>query len=525
MSSSSSYVLFSQTSRPFGTRDLWGPAGLPGDTAGAVAGLVNGVVTDFPLSAFTAFTGTDVRRSDWALLALGPTADTAVGDGRVFDAPAGPRNPEALLALDPAAAIVVQLADADWNGIKNLELFLGAEDMADGQNGIFGAVITRNIVDVRVKIGDGRAAPEDPVGGVYVDIENVKRGEIDATESPHAVAATVTLTSNGPGWGNTFAVFGSEHGDTLAVWRGGWDAPKTTLDGFRTLANDGRHSLVVAELGAGNDRFDAGPLIITDSEGNSWQRAEAVRAQTDIRMGPDGGGLRILSESFSPPDWYPLDPSALGIYPTREMTLFFEPVEDPNNAGEFVFPAISFDATFLLNGRVVAEMRLEGPGGDQAGTDWSGNPVAVVPLSLGGQFFDTLSLAFLPGNEAELRSFSQPEGIYGIDTTGGDRVISSDGADVLRYAAGDGVDRVERFDPVLDRIVLEGIARDNVVVLGGVGDFSGTGLGFGALVLTDLASLPPPGMGPGTIENFVTDAAIFLPGTSAAAVEAALIFA
>ncbi len=516
MASSSSYILFSQTSRPFGTRDLWGPLGLPGDTAGSVVGLINGTIADFCLSAFNAFAGTDVQRADWALLALGPTADATVTNGRAFDAPAGPRNPDATLALDPAGAIVVQLAHVDWNGLKNLELFLTTADLADGEGGVFGAVIMRNVVDVRVRIGDGPVEPDLAGGVVFVEIANVKRGEIDARESPHAMSVDLSLTSNGPGWGNTFAVFGSDYADALDVRQGSWNAASTTLDGFRNLANDGRHSLVVADLGAGNDRFDAGPFALAG--------LAAVRAHADIRMGTDDGGGRRLVEGGIRPPWTepPFDPASFTLPgPSRDMlTLFLDPVADASSDTGFVTPRLAATIAFLLNGTVVANTSIDLPGGQVAVTiDAYGQ--ALIPKSIGdgATFYDQVAITFGDGNEAVVITYGVTL-LYGVSEPDGDRVICSDGADVLRHATGDGFDIVERFDPSIDRIVLEGIARQNTVVLGDIGGFS-TELGFGALILTDLASLPPVGS---TIENVITDAAIFLPGTSAAAVEAALIF-
>jgi hypothetical protein len=405
MPSSSSYILFSQTSRPFGTRDLWGPVGLPGDTAGSVAGLVNGTIADFPLSAFNAFQGTDVQRADWTLLALGPTADAAVASGRVFDAPPGPRNPEATLALDPATAIVVQLAGADWNGIKNLELLLTNDSM------IFAApvVSVRNIVDVRIKIGDdGPAEGAEPLPFVVeTHIENVKRGQLDASDSPAALDAIISLTSNGAGWGNTFVVDGSIFDDAVSLRQGDWSAKRTTLDGFRNLTNDGRHSLVVADLGEGNDRFDAGPLVNIDGP----IPGSSPVARMDIRMGPDRGS-----------------------------------------------------ADFVLS----------------PGTDFA-------------------------------------DGFLRQAQTTGDRLICSDGSDLIRYAAGDGADQINRFDPVHDRIVLEGIDAADVAIF----DVLRAGDRFGpaALILFNVSGLPPDRI------FYSTQEAILITDVSALGVESALIFA
>ncbi len=538
MASGSGYLLFSQTSRAPGTRDAWSPPGLPGGVSGSAPGLVDGVAADFARSAFTAFGGTEFVRADWALLGLGQGPLAAFADLRAFDAPPGARNPAfASLPVEPSATLSIALSDADWNGVKNLELLLPTAELESGA--LARSIAVRNIVDVRIKLGDGPGAPREPwlpPETVAVAVENLKRGEIDASQSPFALDAVVTLASNGPGWGNTVIIRGGVEGDTVAVRRGDWDAPRTALDGFTTLATDGRHSLVIAELGDGNDVFDAGPLIARNEWGEVVAETGAVQPRTDIRMGTDGGWFRLYAEPFGyGPSVGPIDADNLGFYPMGDIDLFFRALPVPGTQGQFMTATLLADATFFLNGHALETVRLDVPGGEvlphgAEDTPWWGADAfplgGISPTS--ARFFDRLSLAFLEGNETEVVSFRQREGIVAfVSQALGDEVICSDGSDVVRYAAGDGFDIVRGFDPAVDRIVLEGIAPEHVSVLGHLWDLADeSSLPSGAMILTDTRGLPQRGTILGGFDDGpAVGAAIFLPGVTGAQAEAALIFA
>ncbi|WP_291298042.1 hypothetical protein [Elioraea sp.] len=422
---SSNYVLFSQTSRPSGTRDLWGPTGLPGGTAGSVPGLIDGAAGAFPRSAFNAFGGTEFVRPDWALFDFAPFGETdaeavltgaiwaggpevgVVSDGRVFSGPESARNPTfTTIDLTVSGTVFLGLADEDWNGVKNVEVALTSA----GLNADTTVVSVRNIVDVRISIGDDPPPAQPPIPPIFtaeVYISNVKRGELDASASPYPVRANISLTSNGPDWGNTFVVDGSAFDDSVWIRRGDWNAEKTTLDGFRNLVNDGRYSLIVADLGEGNDRFDAGLLFDFDGP----IAGSAPLARTDIRLGPDRGSADfMLSDGFE----------------------------------------------------------------------------------LSDRFLRTAS-------------------------TSGDRLICSDGPDLIRYARGDGTDRIDRFDPARDRIVLEGFDPAEIAVF----DVwrAGDRLGPAALILFDVGDLQAG------LNAYATSQAILVTDMSAPAVSSALIFA
>ncbi|WP_291298041.1 hypothetical protein [Elioraea sp.] len=470
MASPESYILFSQTSRPFGTRDLWGPEGLPGGIAGSVPGLINGIVTDVPLSAFDAFQGTEFVRGDWALfdlVAAGQSATSAAltgaidaaavtADGRVFVAPPGPRNPQVAFDADPSGGVSIVLADRDWNGIKNVEVFLtNAALVYDGPEP---DVFIRNVVDVRVKLGDSLVTEEGPPRYASIVIENVKRGEIDAAELGQ-LHATVSFASNGEGWGNTFVIKGN--GSSITLLPGDWAGGTTALDGFRNIVNDGSLTHVVVTM-AGDSSFDA----------------RAVKAMTDVRAGEDAGFLYVRWDGIG------YDASDAG----DALSVTFDALAARIDLGLHLalpgpVPALG-PVTLWRDGVVIETVNpafVETVLDVDPGT---GEQRLIVTVDwLASRSFDTMTIEGLGSLGAPVAEFGgafRPRSIVIAETPGrltgsdgsGSLLVAGPGVNVFRYAYGDNVDTIWNFERGQDVLVLEAAAdarifetEDGTVVL------------------------------------------------------------
>jgi hypothetical protein len=306
-----SYILIAQASTGAGTRNLWQAEG---GTAGTTLGLVDGVMRQVAVPAYNAFdflpataqaaggaaNATRLLASlDW--LSEGATGfaasflAAALADGRAFDAPAGPFNPT--IAGDPNSfpqpgpyfgqgALSFLFADRDWNAVKNLEINIDSEDLAG-----LSRITVRNVVDVRVKLGsedapateDGNSATDQFIS---LSLLNLKRGSLDATDSDKAVDLTLSFASNNAQGQTSFDARLSDHDDLLVLQAG--DHAGATFQNFR-LANDGRFSLLTADLGAGDDT-----LIVFSG-----------RAATIIRGGADTGVLTIQTAASPLPGLIP----------------------------------------------------------------------------------------------------------------------------------------------------------------------------------------------------------------------------
>ncbi|WP_144186264.1 hypothetical protein [Elioraea rosea] len=456
MASSSGYVLFSQTSRPFGTRELWGPDGLPGTLAGSVPGLVNGVITDFPVSAFDAFQGTEFVRGDWALFDFVPGGQTApdapltgaidasavTSDGRVFAGPAGPRNPDGAFDTDPAGGVSIVLADRDWNGIKNVEVVLTNAEL--GGSGSVPDVFIRNIVDVRVKLGDSLATQGGPPPSATLVIENAKRGEIDASELGQ-LWATVSLASNEEGWGNTFVI--KANWSSITLLPGDWAGGPTALDGFGSLVNDGSLTHVVVTM-SGDALFDA----------------RAVNATTDVRAGPDAG---FLYENWQHVG-YQLDAAASALF-----VRFDAPAAMVDLGLRFAVtgPLPPIGAVTLWRDGVAIETVADAfstlrPERDPV----TGERFATLSIGwLATRSFDTLTVEGLGALGAPIAQSGTgyrpgwttyttgiPDAFGGVEHHGtGSLLVAGGGRDVFRYAPGDNVDSIWLFAKGQDVLALE----------------------------------------------------------------------
>ncbi|WP_144186263.1 hypothetical protein [Elioraea rosea] len=465
MASSSSYMLFSQTSLPFGTRDLWRPAELPGGTAGTVPGLIEGAIADFPLSAFDGFAGTEFVRTDWALLdfvAGGQTAPDApltgaidaaavLADGHAFAGPPGPRNP-AIDAFSPGAAVSVVLADRDWNGIKNLEVLLTTRDLIAAPAGPAPNVFVRNVVDVRLKLGDTLFSEGGAPAAAAVVIENAKRGEIDAVELGF-LDASVSFASNGAAWGNTFAIQGATGQNRIILRDGDWAGGPTALDGFPDLVTDGGLTRLVATLG-GDDLFDA----------------SRVMAAIDLRPGEDAGEITAPWEGV---------PYEVFDFPGEFAGRFDAPTALLDIGVWFAAPTttpVAGAATLWRDGVALGTID---PGAIEVSRfEDNGTEMLLVAVRwLATESFDTVTIEGLGGLGDPLRQVGgghrpgwtgfggtdEPPPASGDGT--GDLIVASGGADLFRYAigtasaqggvAGDGHDTIWGFERGTDRIVIE----------------------------------------------------------------------
>ncbi|WP_144300195.1 hypothetical protein [Elioraea rosea] len=276
-----SYILLSQGSAAFGTRDTWAA---PGSTAGTGAGIVEGAAAAVARSAFDlgdtpldqAGADTLLASLDWALDGSfsGSFLAAALEDGRAFETAAGPRNPElGIFAEDGEDFLEISVDPGSWNGIKNLEMLMTSELL-----GSLNSVVIDNLVDVRVKIGDTPAdeiVREGPIARTNLVIANAKRGEVDATESPESLQLGLFLASNSPEWQTSFDIRGSVFNDAIVLLRG--DNEEETIDG-QTLGLTGLGQTVFVATGDGHDFVSA---------------ARLVEAALDVCLGRDGGSWSI----------------------------------------------------------------------------------------------------------------------------------------------------------------------------------------------------------------------------------------
>lgn len=262
-----SHVLFSRSSDANGERDKWELGALEQD------------------APFEAPTG--ANSDDAAAYGLDLAADNAdIVDG---DDPFGDDVATSfeggVLTLDGGPA-------TEWNGVKNVEVKIGAEDLGD----VSGIEINA-FVDTRVQIGApgesggalGSGTFTDPV---QISIDNVKRGELDASQSDRGVFATIGLTSNGSGWQNSFDIAGSAQADFVVIGAGSFEGEQ--LGGQWNAITDGRFTTITADLGAGNDVYFAGASAATSIvDGGAGNDVLTGGSSDDELSGGDGDDLLI----------------------------------------------------------------------------------------------------------------------------------------------------------------------------------------------------------------------------------------
>lgn len=257
-----SYVLFARTSNPFGLRQDWvGPGTVEVATT---QGRVNGLAATVDRSDFDAFDPLvgDVVTADFAVHDIDVAAFAGGGlaanlaDGKVLAGGAGPSVAGGLDALELSFA----LQDLDWNGIKSIELALGAGDVNPLER-----IVIENFVDVRVKLA--AASFGDDIPGLpsteflpslgddvplELSITNAKRGEVQAFGLSRPLHLDLSLASNNSGWQNSFEIRATNQDDVVTLLPG----DNTGTAEFGALVNDGSLALVRIELGLGADLYD-----------------------------------------------------------------------------------------------------------------------------------------------------------------------------------------------------------------------------------------------------------------------------
>jgi hypothetical protein len=276
-----SYLFFSVTSIANGTRDTWGG---PGGTSGTQTGRIDGVQTAVDQSAFDVPANDFVNGSnaifDLEFLTDGDdtffVAETA--DNRVFSGPASKYNPTLEQIEFDNGYLVAKQANKDWNAVKNIEMLIDSSELESGN---FQGIEVRNFVDVRIKLGSAEIAEDaDPIPGANYQIsaENVKRGQMDFSDSDRGVDTYLTLSSNNQTWQNSFFTTGSNFNDTLIVERGDHTGKSTDN---QTLNNTGSLSFLNMDMGNGNDLVDTSDVL----------------ADTLLRLGKDDGELFLEARS------------------------------------------------------------------------------------------------------------------------------------------------------------------------------------------------------------------------------------
>ncbi|MGG5818500.1 hypothetical protein [Falsiroseomonas sp. HW251] len=289
-------------------RDAWA-----GSTDGTLPGLVDGIATEVPKASYEPPSDTPYRTAEDVFTTAAnldrlwiesliprqaqppvPLGIAALGTGGfvVLAGPPGPDNPLLSIELpllggrsdllaripifpgtggmeDASHLYDLHLPDADWGALASLELRLdlGIEEYA---------LLLGNIPDLRIRLDAGPAA-QGIVAPLRLYLDNVESGEVDARDSFRGVDVHLAQASDGAGQ-TSFAVLGSAQADRVVL------SPGTNA--ALPLSTDGAGTLVTADLGAGDDVFDAGTSL----------------AATEVAGGPDAGrfyaGTRVVSLGY-----------------------------------------------------------------------------------------------------------------------------------------------------------------------------------------------------------------------------------
>ncbi len=299
-----SYILFSRTSTARFDRSTWGP-GL-GNSADTLAPGNPG-----PGSSFDAETLTPAQLAAGAGLFFDVTgganaALAALGTATPLFAAAA----TTLLSANDVAGDTIHLAqtDANWNGIKNLEIEIGTDSG-------FTRVEIENIVDTRLRIGDDPCAPvadEPTAEGFVVELLGVKRGEVDASLASGHLELRLDAWSNGTAGQNAFDVKGSVYDDVVQVGAGTVAGSAFGLVAAHDADGtyDGRFTRMFVNLGAGDDSYDALNAVgdaltgknfrsIDKVWGGSGDDAIATGFGNDLLYGDDGSGADFYADPGS----------------------------------------------------------------------------------------------------------------------------------------------------------------------------------------------------------------------------------
>lgn len=445
-----SYILFSQNATGTGQRNTWnGSAGDGTGSANSVPGIIQGVPTTVASSNFDANANVEQVNGNTARHSLdflnggtyaGSGLEANLADGRAFGGPAGNANP-VLTSSVVDGVLSFSLANNDWNGIKNIEMSIDSEDLAGLK-----AINIRNFVDVRIKLGDEAVRPncsstEGYEGSYVVNIENVKRGELIASESDQGVDATISLTTNllranVSEWQASFVMVGSQFGDSLLVEQGDFVGGAKTLPG-QVFDNSGKLQLIVANMGGGDDVFD----------GNGSFAQSAVTLGTDhgqlffgaagtVKLGFGGneqGAKALLTEWFDDADAAGLDLTMTAYWKTTGGDIATAQATSSlgDQAGVAAIPGTDFNAGFSQTSGIWA-------GASDLGTVQ--NTPALYP-DVGGLGISQANRTEFFGAGANLTNGDNAasNGIYEINAWGGADGNTFSDVLVVKWEGGDAI--------------------------------------------------------------------------------------
>jgi RTX calcium-binding nonapeptide repeat (4 copies) len=324
-----SYILFAKTSDASGIRSQWKTGGLTGGVAdttnwsivnadintagnfganGQALGGGSGVAA-FSLDSFAPPVAGEAANGGLALSGLlgnaGTTSDFAFMGGRAAGAQ--------VTGEATTNVLKVKMDDADWNDIKNAEIYL------DNESAIR-EIELENFVDGRLKIGTAGADcvdPEEKDSGYSVTLTNVKRGELDASTAVAKLDAKISFYSNGDSggdWSDTFSTKGSIFDDVVqlsggtrvkdtsdadvgAEFTGGGATYVKTVSGTETTYHyTGNKTETATQLGYGDDAFDGRASVGGTS--TEFQSKDTVWGGSGDDAIYGGGGNDILYGDF-----------------------------------------------------------------------------------------------------------------------------------------------------------------------------------------------------------------------------------
>ena len=312
----SSYILFSQTSTALGQRDKWTDAGNSGgvqapgntaaastfsadqvgspllDTVGEVADYADGVRKDATTALF------DISQTAGGAFTPGGAGGAAAADALDAGGPLfGNASSQVATSVinEVSGELTLTQSDANWNGIKNLEIMLDS-------NSTFRDIYLENFVDTRLKIGDDACALTVQRQPDIFDVAmvGVKRGEFDGSFAAGEINLGIDVWSNEKTWQNSFDLKGGVYGDDFKIGAG-----NVTGSSFKGVAatHDGTGTTVFSNMGAGDDSYDstvcAGFKARDKVWGGTGDDVVKTGAGDDKLFGDNGSGTDAYADPAS----------------------------------------------------------------------------------------------------------------------------------------------------------------------------------------------------------------------------------
>jgi hypothetical protein len=457
-----SYLLFSRTAAFNGNRGAWDVAALAG-FGGAIGGAS---AFDGGPEAFADGTASLFDLSGGPSTATG----TAMAAGRAISTSGGASftaGPSLASFSVTADKVTLALAEGDWNSIKNLELVLRTDDLVE-------RVTIENFVDVRLKLGDGVKIPS---GRTYeVDVLNVKRGEIDASELDGGMRLALTTSSNEAGWVNTVTITGSDFDDALS-----YGAGDSFVGAGGLVVTGGANATIVTDMGGDQGRialslsygYATGPstaaiLAQWESDGAALAANGRITSHRDaaFRLHADSIGLGVRSvgdRSFEIDGKDALYVSIGGDFAgqrahkvTIDLSLFYERelfgLLGANGFEAAVITLFDFD-TVVFSGTFAS-----------TSGDWFQNGASpglsrIVIDSLGAFAFDTVRISAVddPARRDPHDFLVRGVTFEGLFAAGGDVVTLGPGRDLVTFDATDAantLDTLYGFESGIDVITI-----------------------------------------------------------------------